>query len=213
MIIAVDGPSASGKGSVSRRIAGHYGLDYLDTGILYRAVAREMMDKSVPLDDAASAERIARDLDVDAIDETRLRLRGVGEAASQVAAFAAVREELLEVQRAFARRPRGAVLDGRDIGTVVCPDADAKLFITASAQTRARRRFLELRNGGQEVEQTQVYQDILERDRRDTERTIAPLRQAEDAYLLDTTNLDIDQAFKAALERIDAALRAPRSPG
>lgn len=211
MIIAVDGPSASGKGSVSRRVAAHYALHYLDTGILYRAVAREMLDTDLPLDDAQSAERIARNLDVDSIDERRLRERGVGEAASRVAAFADVREALLEVQRAFAGRPGGAVLDGRDIGTVVCPDADAKLYITASAETRARRRFLELRDSYPEVEEWQVYDDILERDRRDRERVSAPLRKADDAYLLDTTNLDIEQAFKAALGLIDAALGKERS--
>jgi len=211
MIVAVDGPSASGKGSVSRRVAAHYGLHYLDTGILYRAVAREMLDRDIPLDDAQTAQRIARDLDVDGIDKRRLRERGVGEAASQVAAFAGVREALLEVQRAFAKRPGGALLDGRDIGTVVCPDADAKLYITASADTRARRRFLELRESGAQVEEWQVHDDILERDRRDCERAAAPLRKADDAYLLDTTNLDIEQAFKAALGLIDAALSQNRS--
>jgi cytidylate kinase len=211
MIIAVDGPSASGKGSVSRRVAAHYGLHYLDTGILYRAVAREMLDKDISLDDSETAERIARNLDVDGIDKRRLRERGVGEAASQVAAFAGVREALLEVQRAFAKRPGGALLDGRDIGTVVCPDADAKLYITASAATRARRRFLELRESGAQVEEWQVHDDILERDKRDRERAAAPLRKADDAYLLDTTNLDIEQAFKAALGLIDAALSQKRS--
>jgi len=211
MIVAVDGPSASGKGSVSRRLAWHFGLHYLDTGILYRAVAREMLDKDISLDDAEMAERIARNLDVDSIDKSRLRERGVGEAASQVAAFAGVREALLEVQRTFAKRAGGALLDGRDIGTVVCPEADAKLYITASAQTRARRRFLELRENGAEVEEWQVYDDILERDKRDRERAAAPLRKADDAYLLDTTNLDIEQAFKAALGLIDAALNKKRS--
>jgi len=211
MIIAVDGPSASGKGSVSRKVAAHHGLHYLDTGVLYRAVALEMLDHGLPLDDAQAAQRIARHLDVDRIDHSRLRERGVGEAASRIAAFAGVREALLDVQRAFANRPGGAVLDGRDIGTVVCPDADAKLYITASAKTRARRRFLELRDSGAEVEEWQVYDDILERDRRDRERATAPLRKADDAYLLDTTNLDIEQAFKAALGLIDAALSHGRS--
>ena len=211
MIVAVDGPSASGKGSVSRRVARHYGLHYLDTGILYRAVAREMLDKQMSLDDEESAERIARNLDVDGIDNRRLRERGVGEAASRVAAFPGVRAALLEVQRAFAMRSGGAVLDGRDIGTVVCPDADAKLYITASAQTRARRRFLELRDSGAELEERQVYDDILERDKRDRERISAPLRKADDAYLLDTTNLGIEQAFKAAVDLIEAALRRKRS--
>lgn len=211
MIVAVDGPSASGKGSLSRRLAQHYGLHYLDTGILYRAVAREMLDQHICVEDTERAERIARNLDVDSIDKRRLRERGVGEAASRVAAFPGVREALLDVQRAFAGRPGGALLDGRDIGTVVCPDADAKLYITASTETRARRRFLELRESGTAVEEWQVYDDIVERDTRDRERISAPLRKAEDAYLLDTTNLGIDQAFKAAVDLIEAALRRSRS--
>jgi len=211
MIIAVDGPSASGKGSVSRRIAAHYGLSYLDTGVLYRAVARDMLDQGLPLDDEAAAVRVARNLDFGRLDDARLRERRMGEAASKVAALAGVRQALLEVQREFAGQPGGAVLDGRDIGTVVCPDADAKLYITASAEARAHRRFLELCASGESVEESQVYQDILDRDRRDQERTTAPLRKADDAHLLDTTKLDIEQAFKAALGMIDAALDRKRS--
>lgn len=211
MIIAVDGPSASGKGSVSRRIAAYYGLPYLDTGVLYRAVARDMLDQGLPLHDEAAAVRVARNLDFDRLDEARLRERRMGEAASKVAALAGVRQALLEMQREFAAQPGGAVLDGRDIGTVVCPDADAKLYITASAEERAHRRFLELRAGGETVEESQVYQDILDRDRRDQERTTAPLRKADDAHLLDTTKLDIEQAFEAALGLINAALNGNRS--
>jgi cytidylate kinase len=211
MIIAVDGPSASGKGSVSRRLAAHFGLPYLDTGLLYRAVARDMLDQGLPLDDEDAAVRAAKSLDLNGLDDPRLRERRMGEAASRVAASGAVRAALLELQRDFAQRPGGAVLDGRDIGTVVCPDADAKLYISASPEERARRRFAELRERGEQVDQEEIYQDILKRDRRDQERSAAPLRKADDAHLLDTTNLDIEQAFKAALGLINAA-RAPGRP-
>ncbi|MFP3921593.1 MAG: (d)CMP kinase [Dichotomicrobium sp.] len=211
MIIAVDGPSASGKGSVSRRLAAHFGLPYLDTGVLYRAVARDMIDQGLPLDDAEAAARAARNVNLQALDDARLRERYMGEAASRVAALPDVRQALLEVQRAFAHRSGGAVLDGRDIGTVVCPDADVKLYITASAEARAQRRFEELRALGEDVEAEEVHQDILKRDRRDQERSTAPLRKADDAHLLDTTNLDIEQAFKAALGLINAAHVPKRS--
>jgi cytidylate kinase len=208
MIIAVDGPSASGKGSISRRLAAHLGLPYLDTGLLYRAVARDMLDQGLPLDDEDAAVRAAKSLDLSGLDDPRLRERRMGEAASQVAASPAVREALLELQRDFAHQPGGAVLDGRDIGTVVCPAADVKLYIAASPDERARRRYLELRERGEDVDEDEIYQDILKRDRRDQERSAAPLRKADDAHLLDTTNLDIEQAFKAALGLINAA-RAP----
>jgi len=212
MIIAVDGPSASGKGSVSRRLADHFGLSYLDTGLLYRAVARDMLDQGLPLDDEDAAVRAARSLDLSGLDAPRLRERRMGEAASQVAASPAVRDALLALQRDFAHRSGGAVLDGRDIGTVVCPKAEVKLYITASPQARAHRRYLELRGRGEDVDEDQIYQDILKRDRRDQERSAAPLRKADDAHLLDTTNLDIEQAFKAALGLINAA-RASGQPG
>lgn len=211
MIIAVDGPSASGKGSVSQRLAAHFGLPYLDTGVLYRAVARDMLDQGLPLDDAEAAAHAARNVNLQALDDARLRERTMGEAASRVAALPEVRQALLEVQREFAHRPGGAVLDGRDIGTVVCPDADVKLYITASAEARAWRRFEELRARSEEVDAEDIRQDILKRDRRDQERSAAPLRKADDAHLLDTTNLDIEQAFKAALGLIDAAHVPKRS--
>lgn len=211
MIIAVDGPSASGKGSISRRLAAHFGLPYLDTGVLYRAVARDMIDQGLPLDDAEAAARAARNVNLQALDDARLRERYMGEAASRVAALPDVRQALLEVQREFAHRSGGAVLDGRDIGTVVCPDAEVKLYITASAEARARRRFEELRARGEDVDAEEIHQDILKRDRRDQERSTAPLRKADDAHLLDTTNLDIEQAFKAALGLINAAHVPKRS--
>jgi len=212
MIIAVDGPSASGKGSVSRRLAAHFGLPYLDTGLLYRAVARDMLDQGLPLDDEDAAVRAAKSLNLNGLDDPRLRERRMGEAASQIAASPAVREALLEVQRDFARRPDGAVLDGRDIGTVVCPEADVKLYIIASPEERAHRRHRELHERGEHVDEDEIYQDILKRDRRDRERSAAPLRKADDAHLLDTTNLDIEQAFKAALGLINAAC-APGGSG
>jgi len=212
MIIAVDGPSASGKGSVSRRLAAHFGLPYLDTGLLYRAVARDMLDQGLPLDDEDAAVRAAKSLNLNGLDDPRLRERRMGEAASQIAASPAVREALLEVQRDFACRPDGAVLDGRDIGTVVCPEADVKLYITASPEERAHRRHRELHERGEHVDEDEIYQDILKRDRRDRERSAAPLRKADDAHLLDTTNLDIEQAFKAALGLINAAC-APGGSG
>ncbi len=205
MIIAVDGPSASGKGSVSRRLAAHFGLPYLDTGLLYRAVARDMLDQGLPLDDEAAAVQAAKALDLDGLNDPRLRDRRMGEAASRVAASSALREALLEVQRAFAHQPGGAVLDGRDIGTVVCPEADVKLYVTASPEERAHRRFVELCARGEDVSEDEIIADIRKRDRRDRERAAAPLRKADNAHLLDTTNLDIDQAFKAALGLIGAA--------
>ena len=144
MIIAIDGPAASGKGTLGKRVAAHYGFHHLDTGLLYRAVADALLDRGRPLDDATAATAAARGLEVAALDEVRLRRRGLAEAASVVSAHAEVRAALLELQRVFSRRPPGAVLDGRDIGTVVCPDADVKLFVTATAEERARRRALEL---------------------------------------------------------------------
>jgi cytidylate kinase len=206
MIIAVDGPSASGKGSVSRRIAAHYGLAYLDTGLLYRAVARDMMAAGLALDDEHAATEAARSLRTDSLNDPRLRERRMGDAASRVAAFPGVRAALLDFQRQFAARSGGAVLDGRDIGTVVCPQADVKLYIVASAQERARRRYLELCGRGEPVREHDILMDIIARDRRDSERANAPSRRADDAHLLDTTKLDIEQVFKAAVELIESAL-------
>jgi len=206
MIIAIDGPAASGKGTVARRIAKHYGLPHLDTGALYRAVARDTLARGSDLRDPAAAAAAAARLQVNTLDDPSLRTPGVGEAASVVARHPEVRAVLLEYQRTFAKNPAGAVIDGRDIGTVICPDADMKLFVIAKAEERAHRRFLELEQSGVQVTEDQVLTDIRGRDERDRTRGASPLRQADDAVLLDTTNLDIDAAFGAAIDLIEAAM-------
>jgi cytidylate kinase len=199
MIIAIDGPAASGKGTLAKRVAEHFGLPCLDTGLLYRAVASEMLSRGSSLDDEEVAVAVARALDPSSLADPRLRLPGVGDAASTVARIPAVRTALLDFQRDFAHRPPGAVLDGRDIGTIVCPDADVKIFITADVEVRARRRFLELKARSESVTLETVLALIRRRDERDTGRASAPLRRADDAILLDTTNLDIDAAVDAAV--------------
>ena len=205
MIIAIDGPAASGKGTIARRLAAHYGLPHLDTGLLYRATAAALMAENRDIHDEQAAVAAARGLGVADFDEERLRSRPIGEAASVVAAMPAVRAALIEAQRNFAARPGGAVLDGRDIGTVVCPDAAVKIFVTASAKARAQRRALELARRGEPVDYDVILGDILRRDARDTERTTAPLRQADDAILLDTTHLGVEAAFHEALGIVEAA--------
>lgn len=210
MIIAIDGPAASGKGTLAKRLAVHFGLPHLDTGLLYRAVARTLLDRGVPLSDETAATEAAEALDASRLDETRLRGAAMGEAASVVSAFQPVRDALLDMQRSFAAQAVGAVLDGRDIGTVVCPLADVKLFITASPEERARRRHLELVGRGEPAEFTTILEDIRRRDERDQKRATAPLRPADDAVILDTTSLDADAAFRAALEVVEAwRQRAP----
>ncbi|PSC04832.1 (d)CMP kinase [Alsobacter soli] len=207
MIIAIDGPAASGKGTLAKRLAVHYGLPHLDTGLLYRAVARTLLDQGSPLDDEALAVKAAQSLDLGHLDESRLRGREMGEAASVVAAIPPVRAALVAWQRQFASRPEGAVLDGRDIGTVICPDATVKIFVTASAEERARRRHRELAGRGETTPYEEVLADIRKRDARDSGRTTAPLVAAHDARLLDTTNLGIEQAFQAAVAHVEAARR------
>ncbi len=199
MIIALDGPAASGKGTLARRLAAGFGLPHLDTGMLYRAVGRAVIraggNPSAEPDAAAAAGALsAADL-----ADPELRSDAVAEAASRVSAIPAVRRALLEFQRRFAHQPGGAVLDGRDIGTVVCPEADAKLYVTAAVPVRARRRFEELRANGQAVIYDEVLRDMRLRDERDSKRAIAPLVAAVDAYFLDTSDLDADQAFARAL--------------
>ncbi|HZT49572.1 MAG TPA: d(CMP) kinase [Hyphomicrobiaceae bacterium] len=199
MIIAIDGPAASGKGTLAKRIAEHFGLHHLDSGLLYRATARDVRRRGGALDDPAAATVAARALDPATLDDPELRGPGAGEAASIVARFPAVRAALLAFQRDFARRSPGAVLDGRDIGTVVCPDADVKIYVTATPEVRARRRYLELQNRGEAATYDAVLADIRRRDERDAGRDASPMRAAEDAFLLDTSNLDIEAAFDAAV--------------
>ncbi|MFM9938369.1 MAG: (d)CMP kinase [Hyphomicrobiaceae bacterium] len=199
MIIAIDGPAASGKGTLARRIAAHFGYSCLDTGLLYRAVARDVLASGGSLEDEVLAARLARILDPATLDDAGLRLPGVGDAASVVAKVPAVRRALLDFQRNFAAQEPGAVLDGRDIGTVVCPDAPVKMFITAAVEVRARRRFEELRARGEPVTYDRVLEVIRRRDERDSGRADAPMKPADDAILLDTSDLAIDAAFEAAV--------------
>ena len=205
MIIAIDGPAASGKGTIARRLAAHYRLPHLDTGLLYRATAAALLASDRDLYDEEAAAAAARGLGLMDFDETLLRSRQMGEAASVVAAMPGVRAALLDAQRAFAARPEGAVLDGRDIGTTVCPRATVKIFITASAAARAQRRALELAQRGEKADYGAILADILKRDARDSERAAAPLRPARDAVRLDTTHLGIEAAVAEAVRVVDAA--------
>ncbi len=204
LVIAIDGPAASGKGTLARRLAAHYGLPHLDTGLLYRATACALLDEGLPLDDVEAAVAAARSLSLTDFDETRLRARDMGEAASIVAAMSPVRAALIDMQRSFAARPEGAVLDGRDIGTVICPDAEVKIFVTASPETRATRRALELAGRGEEADYVAILEDVKKRDARDSGRSAAPLKAADDAVTLDTSDLDIEGAFAAARGIVEA---------
>ena len=203
MIIAIDGPAASGKGTLGKKLAGHYRLRHLDTGLLYRAVASALLDAGHKADDRARAVAAAKAMNPAEFDETALKRHEVGEAASIVSAIPEVRAALFAFQQEFAATPPGAVLDGRDIGTVICPNADVKIFVTATPEARAHRRALEFRNRGEKVNEADVLADILRRDERDRSRDAAPLVQAPDAHLLDTTNLDADGVFQAAIGLID----------
>jgi cytidylate kinase len=207
LVIAVDGPAASGKGTLARRLASHYGLSYLDTGSLYRATALAVMLAGGEPSDEAAAVEAAQTLDPARFTDEQLRSTGAGEAASKGAAIPAVRTALLELQRSVASTLPGAVLDGRDIGTVVCPDADAKLFVTAAPETRAQRRHLEHLGRGDDITYEEVLADIRRRDERDSGRAVAPLVPAADAHLLDTTELGIEAAFQAALDLVESVLR------
>jgi cytidylate kinase len=205
MIIAIDGPAASGKGTLGKKLAAYCGLRHLDTGLLYRAVAQAVLDAGCTPDDAAVAVAAAKALDPASFDEAALKTPAVGEAASVVSAIPEVRAALIAFQRDFAAQPPGAVLDGRDIGTVICPGADVKIYVTATAEVRARRRAVEYRAQGRDIDATAVLADILKRDERDSRRAIAPLRQAPDAHLLDSTHLDIDATIRVAIDIVEAA--------
>jgi len=209
MILAIDGPAASGKGTLGKMLAAHYGLRHLDTGLLYRAVARGLLDGGHALNDGPRAVEIARTLDPARFQETVLKDQETGEAASIVSTNHDVRAALLDLQRTFAAMPPGAVLDGRDIGTVICPDADLKIFVVASPEVRAQRRTAEIEARTGKADAASVLADILRRDERDRNRAAAPLLQAPDAHLLDTTHLDIDGAFRAAVSIVEA-VRAGR---
>ena len=205
-IIAIDGPAGAGKGTMARRLADHFHLNLLDTGLTYRAVAHRMLTYGLPLQNASAAETAARQLDLGEMDREILSQHAIGEAASQVAVIPAVRQALVEKQREFARILPGAVLDGRDIGTVVCPDADVKLYVTATAQVRAQRRLAEIEARGGSAEFAQILADIAKRDARDMGRADSPLRPANDAHLLDTSEMDIETAFQAAKTLVETAM-------
>jgi CMP/dCMP kinase len=205
LLIAIDGPAASGKGTLAKRLAAHFGLRHLDTGLLYRAVAKSLMDAGASLDDEARAVAAAKGLDATRLDETTLKARGMAEPASLVSAMPSVRAALIDLQRAFAATAPGAVLDGRDIGTVICPQADVKIFVDAAPEVRARRRVAALAADRVTVNEADVLADIRRRDERDMKRAIAPLKPAADAHLLDTTHLDIDAAVRAAIDIVEAA--------
>ena len=197
--VAIDGPAAAGKGTISKAVAAHFGFAHLDTGLLYRAVGAKVLAGADPL-------TAAKTLDPTDLENDALRTPEVAQAASQVAVIAEVRSALVDFQRSFAQRFGGAVLDGRDIGTVICPAADAKLFVTASPECRAERRFKELQGKGMDVSAQQVLADVIERDKRDSERATAPLIAAADAQQIDTSDLTIDEAVNAAIAFVQSRL-------
>jgi len=209
MIIAIDGPAASGKGTLAKRLAQHYGYRHLDTGVIYRAVAHALIEAGSDLRDERLAVSAAMELDPETFGNPALKSQKVGEAASVVSAIPRVREVLLDFQRQFAAIPPGAVLDGRDIGTVICPDAEVKIFVVADPKVRAHRRMLEAGSRGEEADEAKILVDILQRDERDKNRATAPLKPAADAYLLDNTNLDIEAGVRAAIDIVEA-VRAGR---
>ena len=203
-IIAIDGPAAAGKGTLARKLSDHYGLPHLDTGLTYRATAKALLDAGKPLDDEAIAAEMAGAIDLGRLDRSVLSAHHIGEAASKVAAMPAVRVALVAAQRRFAETGKGAVLDGRDIGTVVCPDAAVKLYVTADPELRARRRFDEIIARGEAADFDRIFEDVKIRDARDMGRADSPLRPADDAHLLDTSKMGIEAAFQAARAIIDA---------
>jgi cytidylate kinase len=208
LTIAIDGPAAAGKGTLAKRLSGHFRLPYLDTGLLYRAIGKLAADRGVDLDDPEATAAIAESLDTSHLDDGSLRGREAGELASRVAVHPPVRAALEAFQRQFAAQPDGAVLDGRDIGTVICPQAKVKIFVTASPEVRARRRTDELSAKGRAVEYATILAEVRERDARDAGRAVAPLKPAADAHLLDTSEMDIETAFLTACALIDKAVAA-----
>lgn len=206
IFIAIDGPAASGKGTLARRLAGRFGLRHLDTGLTYRAVAERMLATGADFANEDAALAAAEALDLGTLDRTRLSAHEIGEAASRIAVMPRLRAILRKKQRAFASEPPGAVLDGRDIGTVVLPDAPAKLYVTASPEERARRRTLEMKAAGGQITEEAVLEDLKRRDARDMARADSPLRPANDAYLLDTSDKDIEAAFQAAVDYVSRAI-------
>lgn len=208
-VVAIDGPAAAGKGTLAAALAERLGLPYLDTGLLYRTIGKIMAERGFDLDDGELAGQIAAALDPADLRRPDLRGREAGELASRVAVHPQVRAALLDFQRTFAATPPGAVLDGRDIGTVICPTAQVKIFVTASAEVRARRRTDELAAKGRDVDYDRILAEVRERDDRDSNRAAAPLRPADDAVVLDTSTLDRTQALDAALAVVAAKRAAP----
>jgi CMP/dCMP kinase len=209
MIIAIDGPAASGKGTLAKRLAAHYGYRHLDTGVIYRAVALALTTRGLDLQDQAAAVRAAQELDPETFDNPALKSQAVGSAASIVSAIPEVRAALVAFQRQFAVKPPGAVLDGRDIGTVICPNAEVKIFVVADPRVRAHRRTLEALARGEAADEAVILADILARDERDQNRAAAPLKRANDAHLLDNSHLDIEGGVRAAIDIVEA-VRAGR---
>jgi len=205
-IIAIDGPAAAGKGTLSRLLAEYYGFHHLDTGLTYRATAKALLDAGLPLDDEAVAERTALKVELGGLDRRVLSRHEIGEAASKIAVMPSVRRALVEAQRRFSLKAPGTVLDGRDIGTVVCPQAPVKLYVTASAEVRAKRRHDEIVAGGGNADYSAVFADVKTRDDRDMGRADSPLKPADDAHLLDTSEMSIEAAFQAAKTIVDAAM-------
>lgn len=210
MIIAIDGTTSSGKGTLAKRLAAHYGLPHLDTGLLYRAVAKSALNKGIDFKDERECALLAAHIDLAEFDERELRTAGVGTAASVVATLGAVRRALFELQRKFAQQKGGAVLDGRDIGTVIAPDADVKLWVDASVEERARRRFKELSGMGEDVTEHGVLLQLKDRDARDSQRKDAPMKPADDAVWIDTTRMNPDECLAKAVEVVEARKAAPK---
>ena len=204
--IAIDGPAASGKGTLARRLAEHFGFHHLDSGLTYRAVGHALLDAGLPLDNEDLAVIVAENIDLGALDREVLSAHEIGNAASRVAVMGEVRKVLVKAQREFSKKSPGTVIDGRDIGTVVCPDADVKLYVTASPEVRARRRHREITENGGEADYDTILEDIKVRDERDMSRKDSPLKPAENVHLLDTTEMSIETAFQTAFALVEEAL-------